>query len=339
MQVGTGPPSGCDDLFLMGQQALGGCGHEPAAAPAEHAERVEVDDLARHRRQPVSSGPSVSRFQDRSEARVRCGTWWPCVCDRRVRTPASSSRCHRARTARSDARSRVRHTDRVTGRSSPGSGRRAAQPASLMSWRPGQCIPAGGSGTMTGWGAMKCKVWSFRRTTRAGGVRRPWDAPWSPTRCSPRTRSAPGRPSRRRPGGRTTWCTSDGWSRPDWTRQRQRSTSPGAGSSHCTSGCGSPVRTGRSGDSTSGTARPHRLECRQGRRGRRGRRQRETRRRAGAALPRGAAAGHRDPAPARGLGQGRDHRADRRRRDRPGARQPGLAAARGTHGRGARRGC
>ena len=71
-------------------------------------------------------------------------------------------------------------------------------------------------------------------------------------------------------------------------------------------------------------------------RGRRGGRHGAAGRRAGAAVPRRAAARQRHPSPPRGLGRGRDHRADRGRGDRPGAGQPRLAAARGAHGRRAR---
>ena len=48
VQVGAGAPGGLDDLLLLPQQPLGGCGDQPAAAAAEHAEGVEVHAL-RHR--------------------------------------------------------------------------------------------------------------------------------------------------------------------------------------------------------------------------------------------------------------------------------------------------
>ena len=160
-----------------------------------------------------------------------------------------------------------------------------------------------GSGTMAGWGARNSKVLSSRRTRRASGARRAWDAPSRQTRCGPPMRSARGRRSRRRPGGPTTWSTSGGWSRRDSPRPMRRSTSPGAGSSRCTSRCGSRSRTARSSGSTSGPARlrPARRPARRSRASRSSARGRG--RRAGAAVPRRAPAGHRHPAPARGLGR------------------------------------
>ena len=144
-----------------------------------------------------------------------------------------------------------------------------------------------------------------------------------------------GRRSRRPAGAPTTWCTSAGWSRRGWSRREAAVSIAGRGLDSLhermqVAGRGRPGalarRVGRRGGSRSGP------------RGRRGARPGRAGRRAGAALPRRPAAGRRHPSPRRRLGRRGRGRADRRRRGRGGARQPGLAAARGTHRRRARRG-
>ena len=88
---------------------------EPAAGPQKHVTTDrQVNSTGATAPSPVTAAETATRSQVRSTTYDTCGRCRPWVCERRLGTPARSSRSHRARTARSERRSNRRQTANAT---------------------------------------------------------------------------------------------------------------------------------------------------------------------------------------------------------------------------------
>ena len=114
VQLGAGRGDYVDHPLLPREELGAGAGQQPGPTPPEQPDTIEGQLHRSEAPSPATAAETATRSQVRSTAYDTCGRCRPWVCERRLGTPARSSRSHRARTARSERRSNRRQTANAT---------------------------------------------------------------------------------------------------------------------------------------------------------------------------------------------------------------------------------